>query len=410
MTDWKSLLAAPRFRALWIALVLANLGSWAVLATLPILVAERFGDGGALVMSLGWRILPKILLAPVAGMVLRRFGASRVACVALLAEAAFTVAIPWCHDFVLLQCAIAGIGAVDVFMMPGLWSLRGTVTPPGLEMASNSLFSMADRSCKMIGAVLGGVALAAGFGPEFLGCAVLIALSAIPVFGLPRPGGKAKVAGGWQLLGLATEFRAMLRHDRALLGLVVAVVSYMFMLGGLRPFLFWANREWFGAGDGVFAGLLAAQGMGAVIGALVAGFRGRALSRLGSAYLLTMLTSIVETLGLMALLLCPSGPAGAVVAMGILAFTGIPEVISTATWFTVVQQRLSPERQGLYFAMTSPLWDCAYAVGVLSAGLHAGGFLGLAPWWLLLSVVATVALPPVLFWDAKSRPIPLSAG
>src|ERR1700735_2086908 len=68
MTDWKSLLAAPTFRALWIALVLANLGSWAVLATLPILVAERFGDGGALVMSLGWRILPKILLAPVAGM------------------------------------------------------------------------------------------------------------------------------------------------------------------------------------------------------------------------------------------------------------------------------------------------------------------------------------------------------
>jgi hypothetical protein len=90
--------------------------------------------------------------------------------------------------------------------------------------------------------------------------------------------------------------------------------------------------------------------------------------------------------------------------MAILALTGIPEVIATATWFTVMQQRLSPERQGLFLAFTSPMWDCAYTVGVLSAGLHAGGMLDLTPWWIVLSLIATLPMLPLIAWDARSRP------
>src|SRR5258708_39179514 len=95
MGDWRLLLAAPRFRGLWFALLCANLGGWSVMAALPILVAERYGAGGALVLSLSWRILPKIVLAPVAGALLPRLGAPRVAYVALLAEAVLTAALPW---------------------------------------------------------------------------------------------------------------------------------------------------------------------------------------------------------------------------------------------------------------------------------------------------------------------------
>ena len=88
MGDWRALLSVPRFRALWLALVCANLGSWGLMAALPILVAERFGAGSALVLSLTWRILAKVLLAPVSGLLLRRFGPPRVVCAALAAESA----------------------------------------------------------------------------------------------------------------------------------------------------------------------------------------------------------------------------------------------------------------------------------------------------------------------------------
>jgi hypothetical protein len=408
MGDWKTLLAVPRFRGLWLALLCTNLGSWSVMAALPILVAERYGAGTALVLSLGWRVLPKIVLAPVSGELLRRFGAPRIACLALLADAALTGALPWCDDFVSLQCVIAGIGALDVFMMPALLSLRSVVTPDGLELAGNSLCSMADRIGKTIGPVVGGLAVTVGFVPAFLGFAVAIALAAAPVAGLPRPT-LAVASRGWGFLSLPGEFWRMLRGDRVLVGLLVCAVSYMVMLGGLRPFLFWANREWFGAADTAWTGLMAAQGAGAVIGALVAGTFSRALLRRASAYTLTLVTGIMEGLCHLLLLLCPTGPAGAWMAMGILALAGIPEVVSTATWFTAMQHRLAPDRQGLFFAFTSPLWDCSYAIGVISAGLHAGALLSLGPWWAMLSLTATLPIVPLLLWDARRRPRPAEA-
>jgi MFS family permease len=408
MRDWKTLLAVPRFRALWLALLCASLGGWSVMAALPILVAARYGAGGALVLSLSWRVLPKIVLAPVSGVLLRRWGAPRVACLALLAESGLTAALPWCDDFTLLQVVIACIGALDVFIMPGLLSLRGGVTPKEMELAANSLCSMGDRIGKTAGPVLGGLAITAGFVPAFLAFAVTSVLAAVFVAGLPRPLPEA-VSRGWSFLRLPGEFWRMLRTEPLLVGLLVAAISYMVMLGGLRPCLVWAHRAWVGAEDAAWTGLMAAQGAGAVLGAVAAGTFNRALLRRASAYTLTMVTAVIEGLLHLLLLLCPSGAAGAWVAMTILALAGIPEVISTATWFTAMQQRLSPERQGLFFAFTSPLWDCAYSVGVLSAGLHAGAMLPLAPWWAMLSLSATLPILPLLVWDSRRRARPATA-
>jgi MFS family permease len=399
MRDWRTLLATPRFRALWIALVCGNLGSWSMLAALPILVAERFDAGSALVLALGWRILPKILLAPVAGILLRRFGAVRVACCAMVGEAALTVMLPWCEAFAWLQVLIVAIGALDVFMMPGLLALRGTVAPEGLELATNSLCSTADRFGKMMGPAIGGVAVLTGFAPAFLCFAIMIVAAAVMVTRLPEPILPASPRGS-RMLALPKEFWRMLRGDRALVGLVTCAVTYTVMLGGLRPFLFWANREWFGAADNAWAGLITAQGLGAIIGAFAAGGFNRALSRSLSAYTLTMLTGFIEAVLHVLLLAVPNGDTGFRIAMVILAVAGVPEAISTAAWFTVLQRRLSIDRQLVFLAFTAPMWDCAFAVGLLSAGLHAGGALSLAPWWAILSLTATLPIVPLLLRDA----------
>jgi hypothetical protein len=64
-------------------------------------------------------------------------------------------------------------------------------------------------------------------------------------------------------------------------GLLIAAVTYSVMMGGLRPFLFWANHDWFGASDSAWTGLLAAQGVGALIGAVVSAmFVGRLLRQM----------------------------------------------------------------------------------------------------------------------------------
>jgi hypothetical protein len=60
MQDWKTLLAKKAFRGFCLALVCYDLGTWCVIATLPVLIAERFDAAGALVLGLGIRILPRI--------------------------------------------------------------------------------------------------------------------------------------------------------------------------------------------------------------------------------------------------------------------------------------------------------------------------------------------------------------
>lgn len=389
MHDWKTLLATPRFRSLWLALLANNLGSWCVMAALPILVAERFGAGSELVLSLGLRILPKILLAPVSGGLLQRYGPTRVAACALAAEGLLTAALPWCHDFVLLQVAIGAIGTLDVFVNPSLLSLRGPSTPPGLSMAANTLCSVADRTAKIVGPIVGGIAVLAGFVPAFALFGVAILAASVPVAFLPAP--PEAPDGRRAFIASPMAFVAMLRGDPIVVGLLIVAVTYMVMLGGLRPFLFWANREWFGASDAAWTGLLSAQGVGALIGAMVAGLFGRWAQRRTSAYALTLITGILEGVLHLALLLTVSGPQAIVV----LAAASIPEILSTATWFTAMQERLTPQQQGIFYAFAMPVWDSAYALGLLSAGLHASGTLSLGAFWALASLSATLPLVPL---------------
>ncbi|HBK07767.1 MAG TPA: hypothetical protein DDZ81_18255 [Acetobacteraceae bacterium] len=389
MNDYRALLRAPRFRAFWLALLAANLGSWCVIATLPILVAQRYGAGMVLVLSLGLRIVPKVLLAPLAGGLLRRFGPARVASSAMVAMAVLTAGLPWCDNLILFQAVIGAIGTIDLFINPGLLALRGAVTPAGLSMAGNTMFSVADRAAKVAGPALGGVLVLAGFAPAFAVFAAMTALAAIPIarFSAP-PDARAADARSGSLTG----FVRIIRADRQIVGLLIASVTYMVMLGGLRPFLFWANRDWFGASDTAWTGLLVAQGAGALIGAVVSAlFVGRFLRGM-SAYTLTMLTGIMEG-AVHLLLLFAQNSAQAIL---ILALAGIPEIISTSAWFTAMQERLAPAQQALFFTFAAPMWDLFFALGIASAGLHARGVLSLSSYWALVSLIATVPLIPLL--------------
>ncbi len=398
MHDWRLVLAAPPFRRFWLALLANNLGNWAVIAALPILVAQRFGAGEELVLSLGLRVLPKILLAPIAGDLLRRVGSTRVASRALVALAGLTAVLPWCEDFWLLQAVIALIGVLDVFVMPALLSLRVPVTPAGREMAGNTLCSVADRSAKIAGPMLAGALLFADFGSAFALFALGNLAAALTVAGLPDvPRDPAGTSKAWHVLAMPAEFGRMVTGDRHLMGLLIAAVTYMVMLGGLRPFLFWANRDWFGASDTAWTGLLAAQGAGALFGAVLAALFSQALLRRFGAYPLTLLTGILEG----ALLLCLVFVQTPTQAMIILALASMPEIISTASWFTAFQQRLPAQRQGLFIAFTAPLWDVAYMAGVAAGGLYTAGVTPLSGYWALVTLSATLPLLPLLIFQGR---------
>ncbi|HET6609945.1 MAG TPA: MFS transporter [Rhodopila sp.] len=390
MKSWTSLLQAPGFRAFWCALLCNNLASWCVIAALPILIAERFGSGMALVVSLGLRVIPKVVLAPLASRLLDRHGPARVASLAMAAQAVLTVGLPWAHSLSTLQALIAAIGTLDLFVMPGLLALRAPVTPRGQEMAGNTLYSVADRAAKVVGPALGGMVIGVGTDLAFALFGVATAIAAIMVLrlaSLPHAGGRRGRARTRSL----RAFLAMLANYQVA-GLLIAAITYSVMMGGLRPFLFWANHDWFGASDSAWTALLAAQGVGALIGAVVSAmFVGRLLRGM-SAYTLTMAAGLAEGLFHLLLLFAQSADQ----AMLLLVLAGIPEIVSTAAWFTAIQERLPVERQGILFTFSAPLWDLAFALGTLSGGLHAQGMLSLSGYWAMVSLISSAPLLPLL--------------
>jgi predicted MFS family arabinose efflux permease len=317
MKSSTSLLRAPGFRAYWLALLCNNLASWCVIAALPILIADRFGSGMALVVSLGLRVIPKVVLAPLAGALLNRYGPARVASLAMAAQAVLTACLPWAGSLALLQALIAAIGTLDLFVMPGLLALRAPVTPPGREMAGNTLYSVADRAAKVVGPALGGMVIGVGGGAAFALFGVMTAVAAVVVLrlaSLPHAGRRRDRAR----TGSFRAFLAMLA-DHQVAGLLIAAVTYSVMMGGLRPFLFWANHDWFGASDSAWTGLLAAQGVGALIGAVVSAmFVGRLLRQM-SAYTLTLVAGLLEGAFHLLLLFAHSAPE----AMLLLALAGM---------------------------------------------------------------------------------------
>ena len=282
MRDWKILLTTPGFRSFWLALMSDGLGTWCVIATLPILVAERFGAGSELVISLGLRIAPRILLAPAAGAVLRRFGAQRVAVVATAATGVLTMLLPWCRDFIVLQAAILAIGMMDVCVNPALLALRTPVTPRGLEVAGNSLFSpptgWRSSPAPRSRASLSPPASPSPISASASRCCSRPASSCCCPRHLP-PATPSHCRDAVGMLAVLRDFIAMLRDDAVLVALLLCAVPYMVTFGGMRPFLFWANTEWFGASDAAWTVLLTAQGVGGIVGVLLSGLFSRALLR-----------------------------------------------------------------------------------------------------------------------------------
>jgi hypothetical protein len=405
MKDWKTLLATKAFRGFCLALVCYDLGTWCVIATLPILIAERFDAAGALVLGLGIRILPRIALAPLAGAVLQRVRAGRVAVWGMGATGLLTALLPWCAEFVTLQLVILAIGMLDVFVMPALLTLRTPVTPRGLELAGNTLFFSADRLAKFAGPATGGLMVTMGLAAAFAAFAALMILAAGALACIPAPDRTGPSEATSTRTGVLRDFVTMLRSDPVLGGLLICAVPYMVTFGGTRPFLFWANAEWFGASDRAWPLLLAAQGVGAVVGALVSGVSGRVLQRAMSTYELMLVTSLFE--GLLHVALLFATDVSTAVLMLILG--GIPETLAYVTYFTCVQERLPQHRQAVFYALQQPLLDAANLLGVASAALHADGMLALGAWWALLSLFSTLPVLVLLGLHLKAgRIVPIA--
>lgn len=164
-------------------------------------------------------------------------------------------------------------------------------------MEANTVFQAIDRGAKIFGPpIAGGLIPAAGMHGTFfiIATGLLVALLLL-AFSLGRISGEGKVLRQEETNTFGADLLAML-NDRVLWALVIPALGYMIAVGALTPFLFWLNQDQFRLAPEQWTLLLAAQGVGALLGAVLASFLGKRLHSLQALLLAYFLASLLEAL------------------------------------------------------------------------------------------------------------------
>ncbi|WP_098014519.1 MFS transporter [Streptomyces anulatus] len=371
--------------------------------------AARTGSASGTGLVLAAGSIPRALLMLGGGVLADRLGPRRVV---IGSDAARAVLVLGLAATLVLTAPTVGVlvavallfGAVDALFLPAVGALPPRISPPGQLARIQGLRGLAARGASIVGAPLGGVAVATG-GPvlAFATAGALFALSLPLLLGLrirPLPG---PVKHGGTVAGdheeqKVTEKRPTARQDlgdglryirrHPLLGPLMIVIG-LSELGFVGPLnlgliLLSEQRGWGAAGMGW---IVAGFASGAAGAALLIAVRGR-VPRAG---LVMCLTVLVGATGIAAVAQIPSVPLAAATAAVVGLFIGLAgalcgalvqtvadpaylgRVTSVSTLFTYALIPLSYPATGAAIA----LWGTGPVYAVSAAVCAAGGAVGL---------------------------------
>ena len=162
------MLAIPAFAWLWLSQVSTQLGESVALVAMPLLVYGLTGSAELLGAIFVVQLLPRVILAPIAGMLADRLDRRRIMLIANLARAALVTLLPF-TDAPAVIALIATLVAVGTALSdPAEMAAVPAAVPPGLLVPALSASQVATSVVRVGGpALAAGVIAMAGPGPAF---------------------------------------------------------------------------------------------------------------------------------------------------------------------------------------------------------------------------------------------------
>jgi MFS family permease len=268
------ILRAAPYRRLWLSGLCVNMARWIDLVVLGWLAFQLTDSPFLVAFAAFARSAPMMVLGPFAGVVADRVHRGRVllATQSLGLATALALAIVFATGrggywpLVGLEIFFGALWALDFpARRTSLYALVG----PGRVPSAISLETVSMQVAKMTGPVMAGVGLAR-FGPVacFGAVAILYATGLLVSLGLPaRIGGPARPSGASVAATLGAGFRAAWTEPtvRAVLLITVLMNTLVFPYQPMLPVF---ARRVLGAGPEWLGALVAAEGLGALLGAL----------------------------------------------------------------------------------------------------------------------------------------------
>jgi MFS family permease len=362
-------LSVPNYRRYFGGQIVSLSGNWMQMVAEIWLMLSLTGSGVMVGMTTALQFLPILLFGAWGGLLADRFDKRR-----LLMATQAVMAIP-----ALILFAIVAAGTVQPWMVLALVFFRGSVNAidnptrqsfaiemvgPDRVVNAVSLNSVLIHSARLVGPALAAIAIAiAGVGP----CFALNALTFVAmIFALWRMN-PAELEAPPPAVRERGAVRAGLRYVRRTPALAVPL-ALMALVGtfglNFQVILPLLARFSFEGGASTYAALVAAMGVGSVVGALLTGAHGRTDARLiaGSALafgLLALLAALMPSIAL---------------EVPVLALLGAAAVTFAAAINSSLQLAVEPEMRGRVMALYSIVFLGSTPIGGPLAGWLAEAY------------------------------------
>jgi MFS family permease len=261
------LLRLRDFRLIFLSTALSSFGDYVALVALTIRVHDLTGSGLAVSALLVSGLLPLVVFAPLAGLLVDRVETTRLLWITSLAQAAIAAALAFTEalPLVLLLSFLLGTGFAVV--QPALFAAVPRAVGEDRTTPANATLEVARWSGASLGPLAGGaLAAAAGTKLALLADAVTFLLVAGAMAGLRlrrRPGGE-EAEEATPDRGMREGIVYVARHRLLRLTFVVLGASVLFAAIDNVAEVFFAKNV-LGAGDLGYGGLIAAWTLGMVV-------------------------------------------------------------------------------------------------------------------------------------------------
>jgi MFS family permease len=372
---------ARSFRLLFLATLASSIGTWLAFVALVVDVYDRTGDANWVSALLIVEFLPIVVIGFVAGRLIDRTSRRWILVTCDAARAGVFLVLPFATTALQIVMLALAAGIATSLFRPAVYAgLPNLVSDEALPQA-NGILQTADNLTWTIGSLAGG-ALVAATSPDvaYVVNAISFAVSAVLILRIRENFEEAvrePSRGGWRDL---KEGFALAVHSRALLTVLVAWSIVMLANAGVNVAEVVLAKEVFSAGDLGYGVLVAATGLGLVIGSL---FGGSWISQRGLAVPYGVSIGLMA-LGFGAAAAAPNVWVAALVVIAAGAGNGVA-VITNA----LLVQRGSPDRlRGRAFTVVMSVGYAVLGIGMIIAGPLTNAIGARAVWGISAALMA----------------------
>jgi MFS family permease len=273
LTSYARLVRNRHYFPLWLGQLISNLGDTLHYIALVVWVYQRTGSSLVVAGTVFFEVVPVVVLAPIAGVLIDRLPRKLVLVVSDLVRAVLVLALLLTTQLWQIYVIVALLTAAATFFNPAVNATLPTLLDEDDLLAANSVSWSTGRFVQIVGAALAaGIIATIGAEAAFVFNAGTFAVSALLLLLLPVPPGHPVATRGWA--GFLADARAgvrFARRDRFVSRLILVQALASLSVGATSALLVVLAQQHYQLPPGGFGSFIAAIGVGALLGPVLLG-------------------------------------------------------------------------------------------------------------------------------------------